>query len=102
VCFSIRSLTYDYPQGGIIHRILKNVITFDYVNEPGIHIAEKYKAMALESLYEKSVTPEQMYRALNKPVAQLAMESSAMTADELFKSLGWSLPGNEKPVFSRW
>lgn len=90
VCFSIRAFTSDYMQRGIQHRVLKNIITFDYVNEPGISIAEKYKAMSLESFEDSVVTPTQLQRAVGNDVSGTAMESISMTAPELFASLGWT------------
>jgi len=48
VCFSIRAFTDDRMIGGVNHRTLRQIITFDYVNEPGMAIAEKYKSPALE------------------------------------------------------
>lgn len=103
VCFSIRSFTYDYPVGRIIHRVLKNIITFDYVNEPGIHIAEKYKSPALESHYEKVITPKKLERALlAKDASVMGSESITMSTEELFESLGWTLPAEAKPVFAKW
>lgn len=102
VCFSIRAFTHDYPVRGVIHRALKEVITFDYVNEPGIYIAEKFRSPALESLLEKTVTRDQFMRAMNKPGSGMAMESAAMDVNELFTALNWTLPGGEKPIFSKW
>lgn len=102
VCFSIRSFTADWIENGIIKRELKNVITFDYVNEPGIYIAEKYNSPALESLSETRISKNQMVRALSKESSSMAMESAGMNASELFTSLGWSLPDNEKPIFTSW
>jgi hypothetical protein len=103
VCFSIRSFTYDYPVGRVIHRVLKNIITFDYVNEPGIHIAEKFKAPALESHYEKVITPKKLQRALlAKDRSVMGAESMTMSAEELFESLGWKMPSDAAPVFAKW
>lgn len=105
VCFSIRSLTEDRMRGGIYERTLRTVVTFDYVNEPGIHIAEKYKSTALESNLEDIgtiVTERKLSRVLQS-VSRVphAMESLSLTPEELFKSLGWSLE-SEKPASSKW
>lgn len=107
VCFSIRSLTEDTYKKGIWERTIRNVITFDYVNEPGIHIAEKYKSTALEnfgleSIIDKPVTKNQLKRAINTMQSNgIGMESISLTPQELFASLGWSLE-NEKPLSSKW
>ncbi len=42
VSFSIRSLIKEVAVGGRIHRHIFELMTFDYVNEPGIHTASKY------------------------------------------------------------
>lgn len=49
VCFSIRSFTNDRLEGGIVKKYLKHIVTWDYVNEPGIAIANKYSSPSLES-----------------------------------------------------
>lgn len=101
VCFSIRSFTQDSYDKGRYTRVLKNVVTFDYVNEPGIHIAEKFKSPALESKFEKVVTESQMKRAITNFPSGIAKESIALTPSELFSSLGWSFEDN-KPAITKW
>ena len=50
VCFSIRSFTNDIPRGdGTYIKKLLQIVTFDYVNEPGIWNAEKLLSPSLES-----------------------------------------------------
>jgi hypothetical protein len=49
VCFSIRSLTRDYFEKGQCYRVLQQVVTWDFVTEAGIHIANKWDSPALES-----------------------------------------------------
>ena len=103
VCFSIRAFTRDYISRGICNRVLKNIITFDYVNEPGIAIAEKFKSPALESFNEVMVTKSQLERATCQTAhAGVAKESVALTADELFESFGWAAESIDKPIFTRW
>lgn len=105
VCFSIRSLTEDRMNRGVYERTLRTVVTFDYVNEPGIHIAEKFKSTALENSVEDLgtvVTAKKLSRALqNASNHTHAMESLSISAEELFKSLGWSLDSNG-PASTRW
>jgi hypothetical protein len=50
VCFSVRSFTNDVPQGGIMVKYLKKIVTWDNVNEPGISVANKYSVPSLESI----------------------------------------------------
>jgi hypothetical protein len=49
ICFSIRSLTEDVVSPGSWTKNIKTCVTFDWVNEPGIHVAQKYFSPALES-----------------------------------------------------
>lgn len=103
VCFSIRSFTRDFYNGGVYTRELKNIITFDYVNEPGISIANKYAAPSLEGLGDDTVTRNQMKRICeNNTKNGLGNESNLMTATELFASLGWQTDGPLPPAFSKW
>lgn len=50
VCFSIRSFTDDKVIGGIKTKLLKKIVTWDCVNEPGIAKSSKYGTASLESL----------------------------------------------------
>lgn len=52
VCFSIRSLTHDFMSGGRMTKNFKMIVTWDYVNEPGLDVARKWNAPTLENLKE--------------------------------------------------
>ncbi len=91
VCFSIRAFTDDYRDKGIVKRVLKTIVTWDYVNEPGISIAEKFKSPSLESLVDQTFSRGNLERAV--VVSQtlgLATESAMLTKDELFNAMGWT------------
>lgn len=101
VCFSIRSFTENSRAMGRVNKVLKTIVTFDYVNEPGISIAEKYKAPALESISDVLITQEQIEKAVKqRDTLQLGQESAVMTREELFKSFGWV--DNPKSRFTQW
>ena len=90
VCFSIRSFTENTFKRGRTIKSIKTIVTFDYVNEPGIHIAEKYKSPSLESFDDLSVSRPQMEKALDaRQVLNLSQESTTLTRKELFESFGW-------------
>lgn len=94
VCFSIRSITNDYTVAGKVHRDIVEIITFDCVNEPGIHIAEKYKSPALEGYAtgrDVLVTPSDFVRACDEAIKMgIATESSIIQSrDMIFKQFGW-------------
>ena len=94
VCFSIRSITNDQMVGGVLHKNLKTIVTWDYVNEPGLHVAKKWHAPTLESFADDtSFIPEhlQAVNAYQKRMgAVAAMESSGgLTAEAALADLGW-------------
>lgn len=51
VCYSIRSITNDVTNShGQLIKTIREIITWDYVNEPGIRFAKKSYSPSLESL----------------------------------------------------
>jgi hypothetical protein len=105
VCFSIRAFTDDYREMGITKRVLKTIVTWDYVNEPGIAVAEKFKAPTLESLSETMFSRGELERGLQVATSMgLATESVQLTANELFTSMGWdsSHMNKSKPSWAGW
>ena len=104
VCFSIRSFTKDFYDRGIEVRELKNIVTFDAVNEPGIAIANKYQAPGLENLTENTITQSQLNRIIKNDSGtnNLATESSKMIAKETMETLGWNLPKGVNASFTKW
>jgi hypothetical protein len=103
VCFSIRAFTDDRMVGGINHRILRNIVTFDYVNEPGMGVAEKYFSPALEGLSDMIVTRTMLEDGLKENQLQgLATESAILTANELFQSMRWNVDPGAVPAWAKW
>lgn len=91
VCFSIRAFTHDYKVMGVKNRDIRSVVTFDYVNEPGMSVAEKFKNPALEAHEDKVFSRAILEAALNVSAeAGIAQESTKLTAAELFASMGWT------------
>lgn len=97
VCFSIRAFTDDFRERGITKRVLKTVVTFDYVNEPGLAVANKYSAPALESFSGEdglSISRGELERGIKSAhVSGLATESVLLNAEELFTSMNWNTGG---------
>lgn len=105
MCFSIRAFTEDTIERGARIRELKNVVTFDYVNEPGIFIAEKFRSKSLEKHQgdvDRLITRNNFERGLKASKGGAALESVSLSAEGLFKSFGWTTPEQTKPVFTRW
>lgn len=101
VCFSIRAFTRDETYGRTTNRILRNIVTWDYVNEPGISIANKFASPALEEISDVVFTRKNFERAASLP--GIGMESVRLTTSELFESLGWgSQKGAQAPGWSKW
>lgn len=104
VCFSIRSFTDDKRIGGVTRRTIKEIVTWDYVNEPGISIAEKFKSPALE-MFGEEMTKHQIDRSMQDKSIGVATESVMMSVDQLYRSMGWSVPAGEliaRPSYTKW
>lgn len=110
VCFSIRSFTHDVMQGGVVHKLLRTIVTFDYVCEPGIAVAKKWHAPSLESRDEFTILPpmlEEMIRT--QRAAGAGFEHSLRLAEEVRDALRWNdgthaVPGtaSTRPPSARW
>lgn len=105
VCFSIRAFTDDYRDRGIEKRVLRNIVTWDYVNEPGIAVAEKFKAPSLESMLDMQFSRGEIERGAQAAKAVgLAHESTLLSTSDLFQSLGWDARPDvsNKPSYMKW
>jgi hypothetical protein len=106
VCFSIRAFTDDDLINGVVHRRLKNIITWDWVNDCGIAVAEKYYSPACESigivsLEEHVILRSDVEAALRHP-AMVAQESASHSIMELMNVMGWSKTTTQKPAYLKW
>lgn len=99
VCFSIRALTKDYYQRGQVYRVLNQIVCFDMVTEPGISIANKWQAPALESLFDLSVTKTQLESIVEDRCSLVATEDSRQLAVESLKTFSSSVV---VPKFTSW
>ena len=101
VCFSIRSFTEDYMKFGKCMRVLREIVTFDCVTEPGIQNATLFSTPGLEGM---DVTRRLLEDIANKPaLSGVGVESSSAQASQLIQTLGWKLePINKLPAFARW
>jgi hypothetical protein len=102
VCFSIRAFTEDRRVGGIKQRALREVVCFDNVTEPGISIAKKFFAPALESRLEAEFTKQDLIKSMTTEVPGLSMESIRNNGLELFQSLGWDFDKKDIPSWVNW
>jgi hypothetical protein len=78
VCFSIRSITRDYYDKGVYTREVEEIITFDWVTEPGIHIANKWDSPATEALAIEGLGGEADIRLTKNMVKDVLFKSMSM------------------------
>ena len=95
VCFSIRSITDDYRDAsGQVFKVLKEIYTWDYVNEPGISAAKKWMSPALEALCS-DISFERKHLVAAQNMALMVnngMESAlSSTITRTLQTLGWSV-----------
>lgn len=101
VCFSIRSVADEgYVRGKRI-RVLREVITFDFVNEGGVVIATKWDSPATESI-DNSVILE-----ITKEVIEKAKKAESAFATEASVELLQSIekkcfPKRNTPIYEKW
>lgn len=60
VAFSIRSFTKNKMIGGTVVKYIGQVVTWDWVNEPGINHATKWKTIGIESADKFSISIEEL------------------------------------------
>lgn len=86
VCFSVRGVTTDYDERGKRYRALKRIITYDWVNEPGLEFATKRFNPALEDYFTLDVTRSQLANMNHSPI-EYAMESAEYAMHQEILSL---------------
>lgn len=104
VCFSVRSLTDDRVEGGRLVKNIRSIITWDYVNEPGIALAKKWHSPSLESFDEASFS-RQMVENLGEATQGVGMESVNEIAKTIFVDFGWKTSPKSNltlPPSARW
>lgn len=108
-CFSIRSLTNDFMDRRGMHRkVLKQIVTWDYVNEPGISVANKFSFPSLEGISnDLHFTVRQLNDIRERQsIAGVSMENGGgVTVDAVMQAFGWDIPVQKStnfPPSSRW
>jgi len=106
VCFSIRAFTFDQPICGVWHKQLRQVVTWDWVNEPGISAAHKWRAPTLESYddAEGFLTREiVLTMAAQERQRGITLESNAASITSLVDAMGWNKPtAIARPRTAQW
>lgn len=103
--FSVRGLTDNNNRGGRTERRLTNIISWDFVGEAGIAVADKYMAPGLEShlatesrmmeLTDTVVDKETLRKVLERSSETIGMEHSREMFRDILKSI------NNKPQSNR-
>lgn len=89
VCFSIRSFTEDWVQNGVVHKAIRQLINFDYVNEPGMYNAEKLLSPSMECIDSATFTKGELIQSLDRHEKMgYSMESAPVSKSELMTNLG--------------
>lgn len=93
VAFSVRSLTMNRMVGFRQHKDFTQIVTWDYVTEPGLAPANKYSVPTLEAHYDINFQLEDIKAIAEK---RYSLESSAL-AREITDILRYG-----KPLRSKW
>lgn len=110
VCFSIRSITNDSMVGGTLNKAIKTIVTFDWVTEPGISVATRWKSPSLESLNldeDLPLVPAHLLSVAHYQATRrgTGFESgSGVSAESIMQDLGWDPLALERaaPPVNRW
>lgn len=108
VCFSIRTLTRDFPRSNFTFvKHITNFITIDWVNEGGIIHAQKYNSPSLESFKTRDKSPFCFTREEAEMAFAMAeglgMEGHEIK-DQVIKSFDFEVPKEYKQLVpaSHW
>lgn len=102
VCFSIRAVTKDYYERGQCFRVLDNIVTFDWVGEPGIAVANKWDSPALECVSDQVLTRRAVEAAVQNTAGALAMEHTREFALDVLKSFAPPQATKRAPGYASW
>lgn len=91
VCFSVRSFADEKNRPGMgVIRLIRMLVTWDWVMEGGIDVATKYKHPAMESMMSDMYFTESMVEEVSRierNIGKHAFESGAVAAEQLVKSM---------------
>ncbi|MBN22762.1 MAG: hypothetical protein CL678_15865 [Bdellovibrionaceae bacterium] len=101
VAFSVRALTDDFMERGQLIKHTRSIVTWDYVNEPGLAQATKYNSPALESAEEVLFTRQQVESLVERQSVGASMESFYSPSD-IVRDMGWNEPKRQLPGSMNW
>lgn len=106
VCFSVRSFADEKRKGMSVTRLIRILVTWDWVMEGGVDIASKYMSPAMESLESDIYITDYMLSEIGRienSMGKRAFESGAVAAAELIRSMTrTNIVGGVRPGSTRW
>ena len=100
-CFSIRSFTANSFVRGKTIRTLSEIITWDWVTEPGIAVATKFNSPTLESLTQHNVSRKSIQQVVDSKLSGFSTESSKETASRVLRLFDRD-DRVAAPLYSKW
>ena len=89
VAFSIRSLADEKRTGTRTEKHVTMIVTWDYVNEPGIAVANKFQTPTLENFNEDVIVTRDMLTQIAAETVEGVSLESAAAATMVLTELGW-------------
>lgn len=103
VAFSIRSLTENETINGRVEKTLSQIITWDYVIEPGINIANKWSTPTLEDISRDIITREMIVTVANESInSRFAIEESRAIYQEALDKFSSPIKDNKTNKLFTW
>ena len=106
LCFSIRSITNDVEVNGVVHKHFKVIVTWDWVNEPGLEVANRYSVPTMECRIGDEVVFTQDLLVSMAQDEGIGQESLAVTLESILADMGWarnkSVPVTKMPPSAGW
>jgi len=105
VAFSVRSLTNDKPVKGVIIKTIMQIITWDWVAEPGISCANKWATMAMESFDLLTIDIADIERTIENNIKyNIGLESDNNDIKTMLKEITHRADINTNSIetFNRW
>jgi len=89
--------------GGKLNKHMKVLVCWDYVNEPGISVANKYQAPALEGIAEDIEIVPSMLDAVERQQQRSGVSMENSVSSTMVRSeLGWSKVQNLNFASQSW
>lgn len=104
VCFSIRAMTDDKVIRGILTKVIRIPLTWDYVREPGIEYATKLNNPTLESIDDGAVLTEDILLSIASEAKLTSNEEMSLAMEEILNSFGWTMEEkkSKRPASASW